>query len=152
RDRVLAQVHALGDAEAAAVPAILADLAGNAEVLPRLRAMWQDDDPQQQRRRMRAGLALLPVEPESVRDVLVRHLLRLDEPAEAAGRDANRIILGSWGSKGRAEGAVPCPDCTGGVRCRRRTLGETCRPGRGANAQGQSTPSGHVGAGPAARA
>jgi formylglycine-generating enzyme required for sulfatase activity/tRNA A-37 threonylcarbamoyl transferase component Bud32 len=81
RDRVLAQVNALGDAEAAAVPAILADLADNhEEVLPRLREMWQQGNPQ--RKRMRAALALLPVEPETVRDTLADYLLRLDDPAE----------------------------------------------------------------------
>src|SRR6266511_798568 len=81
KDRVLAQVNRLGDAEAAAVPAILADLAANREeVLPRLREMWQNGDTQ--RKRMRAALALLPVEPETVRDTLADYLLRLDDPAE----------------------------------------------------------------------
>ncbi|MBI1918068.1 MAG: SUMF1/EgtB/PvdO family nonheme iron enzyme, partial [Planctomycetes bacterium] len=80
RERVLAQVNRLGDAEAAAVSAILTDLATNRdEVLPRLRELWQQGNPKQ---RMRAALALLPVEAETVRDVLANHLLRLDEPAE----------------------------------------------------------------------
>ncbi len=80
---MLAQVNRLGDAESAAVPAILADLAANRdEVLPRLRAMWQEQNPGQQRKRMRAALALLPVEAEIVRNALVDHLLRLDDPAE----------------------------------------------------------------------
>jgi hypothetical protein len=52
------------------------------EVLPRLRAMWQDDHPLRERKRMRAALALLPVEPETMRDALVDHLLRLNDPAE----------------------------------------------------------------------
>jgi serine/threonine protein kinase/formylglycine-generating enzyme required for sulfatase activity len=81
KDRVLAQVNALTNAEPEAVPAILADLAANRdEVLPRLRELWQQGETP--RKRTRVALALLPVEPETVRDTLVEMLLRLDEPAE----------------------------------------------------------------------
>src|SRR5262249_40423088 len=81
RGRVLAQGNRPGDAEAAAVPGILAALEANRdEVLPRLRELWRQGNPPRQR--MRAALALLPVEPERVRNALAEHLLGLDDPAE----------------------------------------------------------------------
>jgi formylglycine-generating enzyme required for sulfatase activity/tRNA A-37 threonylcarbamoyl transferase component Bud32 len=79
--RALAQVSALRDAAAAAVPGILADLtASRPDVLPELRQLWRHKrDPG---RRLRVGLALLPVEPEAVRDELVALMLTVGDPAE----------------------------------------------------------------------
>jgi formylglycine-generating enzyme required for sulfatase activity/tRNA A-37 threonylcarbamoyl transferase component Bud32 len=79
--RALAQVGALRDAAPGAVPGLLAELkATRQDVLPPLRQLWQQErDPG---RRLRVGLALLPVEPEAVRDELVALMLKADDPAE----------------------------------------------------------------------
>ena len=90
QQRALAQVKALRDAAPAAVPAILADFAANrGTILPRLRELWQEQDlPQADHadfghpRRMRLALALLPIEPDSVRGPLLDWMLRADDPAE----------------------------------------------------------------------
>jgi formylglycine-generating enzyme required for sulfatase activity len=77
----LAQVNALRDAAAGAVPSILADLeASRADVLPRLRELWAEDG--HEARRMRLALALLPVDPKAVRDDLTNWMLKADDPAE----------------------------------------------------------------------
>jgi formylglycine-generating enzyme required for sulfatase activity len=81
--RSLARVAALQTATPGAVPAILADLeAARDDVLPRLRELWHGADAGDPQARMRVGLALLPVEPEVVRDDLADWLLRADDPAE----------------------------------------------------------------------
>jgi formylglycine-generating enzyme required for sulfatase activity/predicted Ser/Thr protein kinase len=84
RQRVLAQVNQLRTAAPAAVPGILADLeTERAEVLPRLRELWEQDDGAAERgRRMRVGLALLPVDPEAVKGPLVAWMLQTDDPRE----------------------------------------------------------------------
>lgn len=82
RARVLGQLDALSDAAPGAVPAILADLEANrAEVLPRLRERYAEAG--KPARRMRLALALLPVEPDAVRDDLVDWMLHVEDPAEA---------------------------------------------------------------------
>jgi hypothetical protein len=80
--RALAQVDALLTADPRAVPLILERLNDQRDdVLPRLRQVW--DDPDMPRpRRMRAALALLPVEPGLVRAALVDWLLKVADPAE----------------------------------------------------------------------
>jgi formylglycine-generating enzyme required for sulfatase activity len=91
--RALAQVDALLRANPRLVPPILKDLAeqrsGGAtsasddEVLPRLQQVWGEPDVSGNRqRRMRAALALLPVEPALVRDALAGWLLEVPDPAE----------------------------------------------------------------------
>ena len=81
QERALAQVHALTEAAPGAVPGLLAELADNRDtVLPRLRELWQQGG--DRGRRLRVGLALLPVEPESVRDELARGMLEVEDPAE----------------------------------------------------------------------
>ena len=83
RERSLSRVNALRSAAPGAVPAILADLhAASDEVLPRLRELWAEQNGATQQR-MRVGLALLPAEPEAVRDELADFLLKTDDPAEA---------------------------------------------------------------------
>src|SRR5262249_2941297 len=81
KQRALAQVNALRDATPGAVPGILADLEANPTgVLPRLHELWQEGG--EQSRRMRLALALLPVEPQTVRDELVAWMLNAEDPAE----------------------------------------------------------------------
>jgi len=86
--RALVQVDALQDAAPAAVPNILSNLAQDrAIVLPHLRTKYTEQtDPT---KKARLALALLPVEPENVRSVVVNHLLQADDPAEVvSARDA----------------------------------------------------------------
>jgi hypothetical protein len=81
KQRALARVAALRDAAPGAVPGILDDLqASRAEVLPRLRELYADTT--DQGKRMRLALALLPVEPDSVRDKLVAWMLQVPSAAE----------------------------------------------------------------------
>jgi formylglycine-generating enzyme required for sulfatase activity/tRNA A-37 threonylcarbamoyl transferase component Bud32 len=91
--RALAQVDALLLADPRAVPAILDNLAKQrAEVLPRLRQVWDGPDTEPTRPlRMRAALALLPSEPNRVRGALVSWMLQVPDPAELlVVRDALR--------------------------------------------------------------
>jgi formylglycine-generating enzyme required for sulfatase activity len=83
-ERTRAQVKALLSADPQAVPGILDSLAEQRhEVLPSLRAAWQEPDtPLNRRRRMRAALALLEVEPDVVRGELVKWMLEVADPAE----------------------------------------------------------------------
>ena len=82
RERALAQVNALRDAAPGAVPGILADLErSRADVLPRLRELWAEEGGDECRH-MRVALALLPVEPETVREPLLGWMLKADDPAE----------------------------------------------------------------------
>ena len=77
RQRALAQINALRDAAPGTVPTLLADLeAHRAEVLPRLRELWQESG------HVRLALALAPVEPETVREALLGTLLQAADPAE----------------------------------------------------------------------
>jgi formylglycine-generating enzyme required for sulfatase activity len=111
-ERALAQVNALTTAAPPAVPGILERLAEDrADVLPRLRELWQEPDtPGNHARRMRVALALLPVEPEAVREELAEWMLRVEEPAEMLlVRDAlrpQRVKLGKrlWARLGKSEG------------------------------------------------
>jgi serine/threonine protein kinase/formylglycine-generating enzyme required for sulfatase activity len=82
--RALAQVEALLAAGPRAVPGILEVLAeGQPEVVARLRQVWNEADvPSRRTRRMRAALALLPFEPDLVRDDLVGWMLEVEDPAE----------------------------------------------------------------------
>ncbi len=81
RQRALGQLNALRDANPGAVPGILADLEANREtVLPHLRDLF--DGEQNPDKKMRLGLALLPVEPEKVRDDLVAWMLKAKDPAD----------------------------------------------------------------------
>src|SRR5262249_43158725 len=53
------------------------------DVLPRLREVWDQPDNQASRPlRMRVALALLPEEPDRVRDPLVNWMLEVPDPAE----------------------------------------------------------------------
>jgi serine/threonine protein kinase/formylglycine-generating enzyme required for sulfatase activity len=81
RRRVLAQVEQLGTAAPQAMPAILAALAEEPSVLASLREQW-DDEQRPRPLRMRAGLALMPSEPELVRDALAEWVLDAEDPAE----------------------------------------------------------------------
>lgn len=85
KQRALAQVDTLIAADPRAVPSILASLAEQRdEVLPRLREVWNEPDrPDNRQRRLRVALALLPVEPNSLREDLVRGMLEADDPAES---------------------------------------------------------------------
>jgi formylglycine-generating enzyme required for sulfatase activity/tRNA A-37 threonylcarbamoyl transferase component Bud32 len=87
KSRALARVEALRDAAPGAVPAILADLQRvRDDVLPRLRELWKSGAPAC---RFRIALALLPVDPEAVRDELAAWLLHTADPAEVLlARDA----------------------------------------------------------------
>lgn len=79
--RVRGQAIALPDAAAARVPAILEELeASRDEVMPLLRQHYRDE--KEQFRRMRLALALLPVEPETVREPLIDWMLSAADPAE----------------------------------------------------------------------
>jgi formylglycine-generating enzyme required for sulfatase activity len=81
KDRALAQVNRLCDAAPAAVPGILADLEANRDdVLPRLRELYAESRAGGTRTRL--ALALLPVEPEAVRDELMAWMLAAVDPAE----------------------------------------------------------------------
>ncbi len=102
KQRALAQLSALRDAAPGAVPGILADLEANRDdILPRLRELWQQQDVPPAAR-MRLALALLPVEPESVRGPLRDWMLRADDPAEvllvrdALAQDAADLTDGLW--------------------------------------------------------
>ena len=66
---------------AGAVPGILRELAERDDVRPRLRELWNDKDGERGKR-MRVGLALLPWEPDSVREALADWMLAADNPAE----------------------------------------------------------------------
>ncbi len=79
--RTQALANALRTADPRAVPRILEDLEGAIEdVLPRLRELWQERG--EPRKQMRVGLALLPGEPEMVRDDLVAAMLAESDPEE----------------------------------------------------------------------
>jgi formylglycine-generating enzyme required for sulfatase activity/tRNA A-37 threonylcarbamoyl transferase component Bud32 len=81
KDRALAQVFALRDAAPGAVSNILADLEANREdVLPRLRELYAEGG--EKNKQMRLALAMLPVEPEKVKDDLVKWMLEVGDPAE----------------------------------------------------------------------
>jgi serine/threonine protein kinase/formylglycine-generating enzyme required for sulfatase activity len=81
RERAQAQVNALCQVAPGAVPAILEDLKlSQDEVLPRLRELWSQGG--NEPTRMRVGLAVLPAEPESVRDDLFAWMLKAEDPAE----------------------------------------------------------------------
>jgi formylglycine-generating enzyme required for sulfatase activity len=94
RNHVLSQLGALGDAAPGAVPAILAELEANwDDVLPQLRQRYAEQP--ERSKRMRLALALLPVEPETVRDDLAAWLLQAADPAEVLlVRDALRPHAG----------------------------------------------------------
>jgi hypothetical protein len=63
------------------VPFILEELQANREdVMPLLRALYAEE--QEEFRRIRLALALLPAEPESLREPLTSWMLRADDPAE----------------------------------------------------------------------
>jgi formylglycine-generating enzyme required for sulfatase activity/tRNA A-37 threonylcarbamoyl transferase component Bud32 len=80
RTRALAQADSLEDAEAAAVPALLQDLARHrADVLPRLRERWQDKAAGD-RQRLRLGLAL--ADDAEVRARLVDLARTAEDPQE----------------------------------------------------------------------
>jgi formylglycine-generating enzyme required for sulfatase activity len=82
RQRVRAQVEQLCLVPPQAVPAILATLQSDWDaVLPRLRELWADRAGDR-KQRMRAGLALLAVEPEVVGEEPLAWLLEADDPAE----------------------------------------------------------------------
>jgi formylglycine-generating enzyme required for sulfatase activity len=81
RQRALSQVMALRDAAPGAVPTILADLQDSrAEVLPHLRELYAETS--DRGKRMRLALALLPTQPDLVRDELAAWMLQVPEPAE----------------------------------------------------------------------
>jgi formylglycine-generating enzyme required for sulfatase activity/tRNA A-37 threonylcarbamoyl transferase component Bud32 len=82
--RALAQVDALLSANSRAVPALLDDFNDQPdEVAARLRQVWnQPSTPRNRPGRMRAALALLPVEPGLVRDSLLEWMLEVPDPAE----------------------------------------------------------------------
>jgi formylglycine-generating enzyme required for sulfatase activity/tRNA A-37 threonylcarbamoyl transferase component Bud32 len=84
KERALAQVNALLDANPQAVRTLIAGLeAIREDVLPRLRELWdQEDRPEHRARRMRAGLALLPVDASLVKDALFAWMLQVDDPQE----------------------------------------------------------------------
>jgi formylglycine-generating enzyme required for sulfatase activity len=84
RRRVRVQVDQLGTASPQAIPALLAALEEEREtILPHLRRRWTDGQADPQRRR-RYGLALLPANPETVRDELAAWLLEADDSADPA--------------------------------------------------------------------
>ncbi|HYV34545.1 MAG TPA: serine/threonine-protein kinase [Gemmataceae bacterium] len=79
--RARRQVAALPDSSAARVPAILEELASSRDdVLPLLRQLYEQE--QDRGRKMRLALALLPVEPEMLRQPLVNWMLTVEDPAE----------------------------------------------------------------------
>jgi serine/threonine protein kinase/formylglycine-generating enzyme required for sulfatase activity len=77
-------VSTLLSADPRAVPGVLDLVAAQPEdVLPRLRQVWNEPStPLNLPRRMRAALALLPVEEDLVRDALVGWMLEVPDPAE----------------------------------------------------------------------
>jgi formylglycine-generating enzyme required for sulfatase activity len=78
----LDQAEALLKVKAEEVPPILAALdLGRPEVTKRLRELWSNPEAPQLKR-MRAGLALLKVDPDSVRNELTDWMLEANEPAE----------------------------------------------------------------------
>jgi serine/threonine protein kinase/formylglycine-generating enzyme required for sulfatase activity len=82
RRRVRTQVEQLGTASPQAIPALLTALEEEREaILPQVRQLWADPHADR-RRRMRAGLGLLPADPGAVRDELAAWLLEADDPAE----------------------------------------------------------------------
>jgi formylglycine-generating enzyme required for sulfatase activity/serine/threonine protein kinase len=105
KERALAQVNAVLDASPQAVPGILQGLEPLGEdVLPALRAAWEaKDTPHTRSRRMRAGLALLSVEPDRVKGPLFDWMLQVENPAEMLlVRDALRphregLLQALWG-------------------------------------------------------
>jgi formylglycine-generating enzyme required for sulfatase activity/tRNA A-37 threonylcarbamoyl transferase component Bud32 len=84
KERALAQVAALLNAEPEGVPALLDGLkAVRGDVLPRLRALWAEkDQPQAAGQRSRVGLALLPVDAAAVKGWLQARLLTAEDPRE----------------------------------------------------------------------
>jgi formylglycine-generating enzyme required for sulfatase activity/tRNA A-37 threonylcarbamoyl transferase component Bud32 len=81
KERALAQVNTLCDAVPGAVPTILKELAADRDtVLPTLRRRYAEE--KDYKKRMRLALALLPVEPEKVRDPLAAWMLDTDDPDE----------------------------------------------------------------------
>jgi hypothetical protein len=109
--RALAQVQTLLSADPRAVPPILASLAEQrADVLPRLRQVWERPGAEQQR--LRAALALLPVEPQRVRGALVEGMLQASDPAElllirdALRPHATAALTASLWQRLRAPGAT----------------------------------------------
>jgi formylglycine-generating enzyme required for sulfatase activity len=84
RRRILARVDQLQTATPQAVPDILAELKAEGDaVLPRLRELWAEkDDPSRRGRRMRVGQALLPADPEAVKQPLAAWMLETDDPRE----------------------------------------------------------------------
>src|SRR5262249_34146975 len=80
-ERALAQLNALCEAAPGAVPAILKDLAADRDtVLGSLRKRYAEEH--DRGKRMRLALALLSVDPNSVRDDLVAWMLNVPDPAE----------------------------------------------------------------------
>jgi formylglycine-generating enzyme required for sulfatase activity len=81
RDRALAQVNVLQNAAPAEVPVILSNLVQDrADVLPQLRNRHAEQtDPA---KKARLALALLPVEPDAMRDDVVNHMLKAVDPVE----------------------------------------------------------------------
>jgi formylglycine-generating enzyme required for sulfatase activity/tetratricopeptide (TPR) repeat protein len=75
RQRAAALVEQLGTADARTVPNILSALADDRTALvPLLRGQWNNTN-QDRQHRMRAGMALLPVDPDMVRGELVNWML-----------------------------------------------------------------------------
>jgi formylglycine-generating enzyme required for sulfatase activity len=85
RKRVDALVDQLQTADAQAVPNILENLKPvRAEILPRLRELWDEETALAKRpRRMRVGLAMLADDAERVKPELAAWLLETDDPQEA---------------------------------------------------------------------
>jgi tRNA A-37 threonylcarbamoyl transferase component Bud32 len=86
--RARLRVASLPDAAPERVPFILDELeASREEVLPLLRQLYAEE--KEQPRRMRLALALLPAEPETLREPLTSWLLHAEDPAEVLlARDA----------------------------------------------------------------
>lgn len=90
-DRAFSQVEQLRSADAGAVPEILNSLKPfQADILPRLRQLWAQEEPAGKRQlRMRVGLALLASEPNTVKEELFAWMLDTDDPRELElARDA----------------------------------------------------------------
>lgn len=87
-----ARVKTLINAAPDAVPGMLSELDGSREtILPYLRSVWAGGSKYTRRQRMRAGLAILPLEPDATSDPLFDWLLQTDDPAEVLiVRDALR--------------------------------------------------------------
>src|SRR5262249_23940062 len=120
RQRTLAQVDALLNADPQAVPVLLAALEPTlTDVLPRLRQLWaQPEQPHSQVQRGRVALVLLPVEPEAVKVWLASWMLRATDPREIVLlRDAlaphaaglKESLRAKAGKPGRASAASPSP-------------------------------------------